>query len=190
MNLPIDKSSTAGLLISLVLGLVFGVLLHRGQVTNFNVIVNFFRLKDMTVLKVMLTAILVGGLGVWSMMGMGWLQGWHIKDANLLGVGLGAAIFGVGMAIYGYCPGTGVAAAFTGSLHAMVGIGGMVAGGIAYALSYPWVGAHILPVGALGKVQLTEVMAVPSGAWWMLLVAVAGGLFWMLERNSRRLAHA
>ena len=85
---------------------VFGVLLHRGGVADYNVIVNQFRFRDFTVLKIMLTAIIVGGLGVWALHGMGHAQ-YQIKPANLLGVALGAALFGVGMVLYGYCPGTG-----------------------------------------------------------------------------------
>ena len=74
MNLPISTSSTGGLILSAVFGLVFGVLLQKGGVTNYNVIVNFFRLRDLTVLKVMLTAIVVGGIGVASMMAAGWIE--------------------------------------------------------------------------------------------------------------------
>ena len=81
MNLPISTSSTGGLILSAVFGLVFGVLLQKGGVTNYNVIVNFFRLRDLTVLKVMLTAIVVGGIGVASMMAGGWIE------VHVLGIG-------------------------------------------------------------------------------------------------------
>jgi hypothetical protein len=49
------------LAIAVFFGFLFGFLLQRGRVTDYNVIVNQFRLRDFTVLKVMLTAILVGG---------------------------------------------------------------------------------------------------------------------------------
>src|SRR5450759_3836941 len=94
--------------------MLFGVLLHRGGVANYNVIVNQFRFRDFTVLKIMFTAIIVGGLGVLVLHGAGHAQ-YHIKPANMLGVVLGAALFGVGMVLYGYCPGTGIAAIATGS---------------------------------------------------------------------------
>ena len=150
MNLPISTSSTAGLLLAGLFGLVFGVLLHKGRVTDYNVIVNLFRLKDYTVLKVMLTAILVGGVGVGLMMSGGLLEGWHIKDMNVLGVVLGGTLFGIGMVLYGYCPGTGVAAIATGSVHALVGFVGMVVGGVIYAMTYASVKSSILSVGAMG----------------------------------------
>jgi hypothetical protein len=63
MDLPVPTSSTGGLILAAVFGLIFGILLQKGRVADYEVIVNFFRLREMTVLKVMLTAIGVGGIG-------------------------------------------------------------------------------------------------------------------------------
>ncbi len=183
MNLPIPKDSTAGLILSAVFGLIFGVLLNKGRVTDYNVIVNLFRLKDFTVVKIMLTAIIVGGLGVFAMKGMGLIEGYQIKPANLLGVGIGSAIFGVGMALLGYCPGTGVAAMATGRLHALVGFFGMIAGGIVYAFSYVWIKANILSVVDLGKVRLPDVTGIPTMGWWVIIILIGGGAFYFLEKK-------
>ena len=95
--------------------------------TDYNVIVNQFRLRDFTVLKIMITAIVVGGIGVLVLKNAGHAN-YYIKEANLLGVALGAALFGIGMVIYGYCPGSALAAIGTGSLHALVGAVGMLLG--------------------------------------------------------------
>ena len=178
MNFPVSTETARWLAIPM--GLLFGVLLHRGGVANYNVIVNQFRFKDFTVLKIMFTAIIVGGLGVLVLKGMGHAQ-YHIKPANMLGVVLGAALFGVGMVLYGYCPGTGVAAMATGSLHAVVGFGGMLLGGVLYALSFTWVEANIQKVAALGKVRLPDVTGIPDWGWFGILVAVATVIFWLLE---------
>ncbi|MCX6954753.1 MAG: YeeE/YedE thiosulfate transporter family protein [Verrucomicrobia bacterium] len=121
-------TGSAALVAAILLGALFGVLLHRGGVANYNVIVNQFRFRDFTVLKIMLTAIIVGGVGVLALNSAG-LANYHIKAANLLGIVLGAAIFGVGMVIYGYCPGTAIAAAAAGSVHAIVGLLGLLVGG-------------------------------------------------------------
>lgn len=185
MNLPFSTSSPAGLFIAGVLGLVFGILLNKGRVTDYNVIVNLFRLRDLTVVRVMLTAIVVGGLGVFAMMSFGWLEGWHIKDANLLALALGGGLFGIGMALYGYCPGTGVAAIATGSLHALVGFLGMIAGGIVYAFAFPWLKEHVIGVGAVGKVRLSEVTPIPDFAWWAVLAVGVVFLFRFLSKIDR-----
>jgi uncharacterized protein len=166
MNVPVQTPSLE--LLAIPFGMIFGWLLHRGGVTDYNVIVNQFRLKDFTVAKVMLTAIFVGGIGVLVLHNFGHAQ-YHIKPANLLGVALGAALFGIGMVIYGYCPGTGLAAVATGSMHALSGVFGMLAGGVLYALTFPWVEAHIQNIGQLGKVRLPELTNIPDGAWLVLL---------------------
>jgi uncharacterized membrane protein YedE/YeeE len=183
MNLPI--TGTGALWLAVLFGAIFGFFLHRGRVTDYNVIVNQFRLRDFTVMKVMFTAIVVGGIGVLVLRQFG-LAEYHIKAADMLGVTLGAAIFGIGMVVYGYCPGTGVAAVATGSIHALVGFAGMLAGGVLYALSFSWVQANILSVGSLGKLRLPEVTGLADWHWlaMLLLIAVVG--FWLLERTPRQ----
>ncbi len=166
MNLHIEGELLRWLAIPF--GIIFGWLLHRGGVTDYNVIVNQFRLKDFTVARIMLTAIFVGGLGVLVLHNLGHAQ-YHIKPANLLGVGLGAALFGIGMVVYGYCPGTGLAAVATGSVHALSGVIGMLAGGILYAITSPWVEAHVQKFAQLGKVRLAEVTRMPEGTWFFLI---------------------
>ena len=181
MSLPIV--GTNALWLAIVFGAMFGVLLHRGRVTDYDVIVNQFRLRDFTVLKVMFTAIVIGGIGVLALKSAGFAS-YHVKPADMLAVTLGAALFGAGMVIYGYCPGTGVAAVATGSVHALIGFVGMLAGGILYALSFGWVEAHILGVASLGKARLPDVTGVPDWTWFVAftLVGVAG--IWLLERRK------
>ncbi len=181
MTLPLTGELLTWLAIPF--GILFGVLLHRGGVATYNVIVNQFRLKDFTVLKIMLTAVVVGGVGVLALKQTGHAV-WHIKPANMLGVAVGAALFGVGMVLYGYCPGTGIAAVATGSVHALAGFAGMLAGGVLYALSFRWIDANLLKVAAWGKVRLPDVTGVPDWAWMGLLAGLAAVVFWLLERGK------
>jgi uncharacterized membrane protein YedE/YeeE len=171
----------------LLFGVVFGWLLQRGGVTNYDVIVNQFRFRDFTVLKIMLTAIVVGGIGVWLLHGAG-AANFHIKPATLLAVLLGAALFGVGMVLLGYCPGTGVAAMGTGSIHAGVGVLGMLVGAAAYALSYDWMAAHVLKVWDFGKQRLPDITGVPDVVWYAGLAAMAVVVFAWVGRLERRRA--
>jgi uncharacterized membrane protein YedE/YeeE len=183
MTLPIE--GIAALWLAVLFGAAFGFLLHRGRVTDYDVIVNQFRLRDFTVLKVMFTAILVGGVGVLALHAAGHAQ-YQVKPANMLGVALGSAVFGAGMVIYGYCPGTGVAAVATGSVHALVGFLGMLAGGVLYALSFRWVDDRVLSVAAMGKVRLPDLTGIPDWLWLVILLAVGAAGFWLLEGLERR----
>ncbi|KJS76878.1 MAG: YeeE/YedE family protein [Betaproteobacteria bacterium] len=182
----IANTSVTGLLLAVVFGAAFGWLLHRGRVTSYNVIVNQLRLKDFTVLKVMLTAIVVGGLGVLLFVNLG-LANWSIRDANMLAVLIGGSLFGIGMVLYGYCPGTGIAAVGTGNVHALVGVFGMILGAIAYAFSFDWVSSNIIAAWRLGRVTLSDLTGIPHLVLYLIVGALALLLFFYLERNRASL---
>jgi uncharacterized protein len=156
------------LLTGALTGLAFGFLLQRGGVTRYRVILGQFLLRDHTVLKTMLTAIVVGSIGIYGMRAVGFEVALHIKTAALMGNLLGGLIFGVGMAVLGHCPGTVVGALAEGSRQAWFGILGMLAGAAAYAEVYPWFKAAVLTDANLGKATLDSVTGLPVE----LLVAV------------------
>ncbi len=171
----------AGLLVGVVLGFLF----QKGQVSKYAVIVGQFLLVDHTVIKVMLTAIVVGAVGVYSMLALGMIEGLLVKPALLAGVALGGLIFGVGMVGLGYCPGTGVAAAGEGSRHAWWGILGMLAGAFAYARFYPVIDDTFLTLWDYGNVTLPQILHVSP---WVLvagLVVLGAGAFTAITRWER-----
>lgn len=179
-------ASPSILLTGALTGLIFGFLLQKGGVTRFSVILGQFLLKDFTVLKVMGTAIVVGGIGIYGMRAFGLDVPLHIKNATLLGNAIGGATFGIGMAILGYCPGTGVAAIGDGSRHAIPGVLGGLVGAAAYAEAYPWMKSEVLGVGDLGKATLGSVTGL--SAWWFMALLAIGAFvgFMVLERWERR----
>jgi len=183
MTLPV--TGTALLPLGVVFGFIFGWLLQRARLTDTNVIIAQLRLRDYTLFKVMLTAIIVGGIGVFLLHAEG-LAAYHIKPANLAAVALGAILFGIGMVLYGYCPGTGLAAIGTGSLHALAGAVGMIAGAIAFAFSFDWIKATILPIAAVGSVRLPGLTGIPDLSWFGALILVAVPALLVLDRLTRR----
>jgi uncharacterized membrane protein YedE/YeeE len=180
MSFPV--SGPASLALGVVFGFVFGWILQRARLADATVVVNQFRLRDFTLLKVMLTAILVGGVGVLFLHEQG-LVAYHIKPANLLGIAVGSVLFGIGMAVLGYCPGSGLAAIGAGRIDALMGLAGMIVGAIAYALSFDWLLAHILPVGALGPRRLPDLTGIPDLVWLGALGLFALALFTAVERR-------
>ncbi len=165
----------ATLLMGAAAGLAFGFLLQKGGVTRFEVIVGQFLFKDFTVARVMGTAIAVGAVGIYGMSAMGMDFPFHVKEAALLGNLLGGLIFGVGMALLGYCPGTGVAAAGEGSRHALFGVLGMLVGAALYAEAYPALKESVLGVFNFGKVTLATASGLSP--WWFILVLAAGAVY-------------
>lgn len=158
------------LLLGLVTGVLFGVLLQKGRVAKFPVIVGQFILKDWTVAKVMGTAVVVGAVGVWALVASGHAH-LHVKPFLLGGVLLGGVCFGVGMAVYGYCPGTGVAACGEGKPDAVAGVVGMLAGALAFVVAFPALQPVIKGLGDLGKLTLPEATGTSP---WLWVVGLAG----------------
>lgn len=178
-----DSMSTLAL--GLITGVVFGFLLQKGHVTKYTVIVGQFLLRDFTVLKTMLTAVVVGGIGVYTLRAFG-LASLHVKPMQLVAVSVGGLIFGVGMVVLGYCPGTGVAAAAEGRIDAMIGVAGMLVGAMLFAGLYAFFGTNILTWFDLGPVTLPELTRVPAAAILAGLAVGAAVLFRQLERWEGR----
>ncbi len=177
--------SVPTLALGLLTGFLFGFFLQKGQVTKFSTIVGQFLLRDFTVLKVMLTAILVGGAGVYALKAAG-LVSLHVKPALMVAVPVGGLIFGVGMVLLGYCPGTGVAAAAEGREDALFGVLGMMVGAGAFAEIYGILRGSFLKWNDLGVVTLPEMTGIPAWLIFLVLTACAVPLFVMLERRQSR----
>src|SRR4030042_6594387 len=114
---------------AVIFGILFGWILQRSRVNTCNKIGGFAMLKDFTVLKLLLTAIGVGSVLLFIEIQLG-LASLHVKPFNLTGVLLGGIVFGMGMAILGYCPGTLIVSIGEGAVDALVGTLGGLAGGV------------------------------------------------------------
>jgi hypothetical protein len=168
------------LLGGLLAGFAFGFLLQKGNVTRYAVIVGQFLLVDWTVLRVMLSAIVTGAVGVYAMLALGWIEHLQVKPAMLAANAVGGLIFGVGMSSLGYCPGTGVGAAAEGSRHAGVGMIGMVFGALAYTFAYPALELGFNQVGSFGKITVADVTGVSPWVYIAGLAVLSLGIFRVL----------
>lgn len=164
---PTKKSepgaTTASTLIAGALfGLVFGFLLQKGGVGKYNVLIGQLLLQDWTVVKIMLTAIVVGMIGVFTLHHFAKVN-LHIKSTKLGANIIGGLVFGAGFALTGYCPGTAAAALGQGSWDALFAIAGLIAGSWIFAELSGWTKRTIEKWGDLGKVQLFDLLSVPRG---------------------------
>lgn len=160
------------LALGLLTGIVFGILLQKGGVAKFRIIVGQFTLKDWTVVKIMGTAVVVGAAGVYALLALD-LVSLHIKSLAWGGVVTGGILFGVGMAVFGYCPGTSVAACGEGRRDAMVGALGMFLGAGAYVAFYPSLRPLIEGFGDEGKVTLPQLTDTSAWLWIGGLAVIA-----------------
>jgi uncharacterized membrane protein YedE/YeeE len=152
-----DVAPKNALLLGAIFGVVFGFLLQKGGVAKYHVLIGQLLLVDFTVLKVMLSAVVVGGLGIHFMHQAGLVE-LHIKPTKYASNTLGGLMFGVGFALSAYCPGTGAAALGQGNFDAVAMMLGMVAGSYVYAEMSGWISRRIDPVGDCGKMTLHDVL--------------------------------
>lgn len=178
---PVDK-----LALGLLSGIVFGVLLQKGRVAKLDVIVGQLTLKDWTVVKIMATAVAVGAVGIYALVNLG-MASLHIKPALLGGVVVGGLLFGAGLAVFGYCPGTGVAASGEGHRDAMVGVAGMLTGAAAYVALYPALEPVVESLANWGKVTFPEAAGTSPWPWVIgLVILIAVALYAVQQRRHQR----
>ena len=124
------------LALGLAIGMAFGAILQMGGASSYRKILGTLLLKDMAIIKLIITGIAVATVGVYALDLMD-LANLSIKPTYIAGIGIAGLIFGVGFAVSGYCPGTCIAAAGEGKTDALFTIlGGLVGVGL-YALMYP-----------------------------------------------------
>ena len=159
-------------LLGLITGILFGALLQQGRVLRFEKQVGALLFRDMTIFKFMLSAIIVGMVGLHALAAFG-LIAFDVKATKVSANLLGGLLFGGGWAIMGYCPGTAVGAIGEGRWHAIWAVLGMLVGAAVYAEVYPALRASILSWGDLGKLTLPGVLGVSPWA----VIPVLGALY-------------
>lgn len=188
---PLEITGTARLVLGLVIGILFGFILQKAQVTKYQKIVSFFRWSDLTVQKVMFSAILSGMIGVYALHDLG-LVNLHIKPALFGANILGGLIFGVGMLLLGFCPGTCAAAFGEGRLDGLFrGIVGILIGAALYSEVFPFIQNNLLKLGDYGKLTVPTLLGVDP---WIVIVpfaiVVSGILLWMNHIDKGKPAKA
>ena len=165
------------LLWGLAFGIVFGFLLQKGGVTKYDVIVGQLLLTDFTVLKVILSAVLVGMLGIYAMKTLGWVELYPKSGSAGMNI-IGGLIFGVGFAVLGYCPGTIAGAIGDGALDAAIGgLAGILIGAGLFAALYPRLSQGILKKGDFGDLTFPRLFKVND---WVVVIPAAVILFFVL----------
>ena len=158
------------LVIGFLIGCAFGAILYLGGATSYRRILGTLRLKDMWIIKLMATAIGVGTLGVY-LLDFNGLAHLSIKPAYVIGVALGAAIFGIGWAVSGYCPGTCVVGAAEGKKDALATLAGGLVGAFLFSLVYPSLGG-LLAMTDFGKITVEDVLGI-EGLYFAVPMSVA-----------------
>jgi hypothetical protein len=177
----IRGSSRAQVVLGLATGICFGFLLQKGGVTDYGVIEGQLLLVDFTVLRVMLSAVIVG-MVLFLILNRAGYADLHAAHGTLGANVIGGLIFGAGFALLGYCPGTVAGAVGTGALDALVGgMVGMIIGAGIFAESYPRLKKGILNRGPFPAVTIPEFLHLEPWMTVVLLEACMIGFLFVLD---------
>ena len=161
------------LLYGIITGILFGFLLQKGRVLRYDKQLGALRLMDMTIVKFMLSSVLVAMVGVYLLKDLG-LATLSIKPTILGGTILGGLLFGIGWGLFGYCPGTAVGALGEGRWDALWGILGMLTGAALFAEAYPLIKKTVLTWGNFGSITIPQVLGINH--WFIIVIVIIAGL--------------
>jgi uncharacterized protein len=176
-----------GLAAALIIGIAFGWCLESAGMGSARKLAGQFYLTDLTVFKVMFSAIVTAMLGLFWLgrIGILDLSRVYVPETYLVPQLAGGLIFGVGFALGGLCPGTSCVAAATGRLDGVALVLGMWSGVLATGLLFPLL-ANFYETTPRGSLTLPQVTGLPYGVVTLaiVLVAVAGfrGAEWLESR--------
>ncbi len=191
MNAPFYQYGLFGndtaLILAVVIGIGFGFFLEQAGFGSGVKLAQQFYFRDLTVFKVMFTAIIT------AMLGLFWLSWFGVVDLTLVRVlptylipqTVGGIVFGVGFVMGGYCPGTCAVAAVTGKLDAVVHLFGMFAGIFLFAEIFPWIETWYVST-PMGAVTLSEFWNLSHGMTVLLIVGAALVGFYGAEKLEQR----
>ena len=170
-------------LLALFLGVFFGFSLNKAGLTKYHKIVNVFRLKDLAVLKFMMTALVVSMTGLYILRGLGLVTFPAVPATYVVGNLVGGLIFGVGMALAGFCPGTCAAGAGEGKLDYLIpGVLGFIVGAVLYGLTYSQVFPQISAIANVGGVVIPDLWNLNPYLTVVTFALMALLLFYLIDR--------
>ena len=167
-------TAATNLWLAIPIGFIFGYALFHAGFTDSRRIAWAFYFKDVGVPVVMFSAIVTGMIGLWglSLVGLIDISLVYMLPTYLVPMVVGGILFGVGMVIGGYCPGTAIAAVATGKIDGMVFIGGFLIGSLVFGDFFP-VWGDFYNSDYLGAFRLDQWLGIGLGPMVLLVVIIA-----------------
>ena len=167
---------------ALAVGLLFGFLLQKAGLARYDRIVNVYRFRDLAVLKFLLTAVTTGAVAIRLLASTGAASTVPVPATFVLGNAVGGVVFGIGMALSGFCPGTIAAGVGEGRLdYLFPGVFGMIAGAFGFGIVYQWL-SPALRIGAIGAMTFPEWLGAEPWLVVLLFVELSALAVYALER--------
>jgi uncharacterized protein len=177
------------LVVAFITGIGFGFFLERAGFNSAKKLAAQFYFTDLTVFKVMFTAIITAMVGLYYLSVIGFLDLSlvYLTPTFLLPQVVGGLMLGFGFVIGGYCPGTSCVAVSTGRIDGMVYLGGIVFGILVFGELFPLVSNFYVST-AMGQITLPQITGLPYGLLVFLVVLMALGGFVGAEWVEKKMA--
>jgi uncharacterized membrane protein YedE/YeeE len=177
---------TASLSVALLIGAAFGACLETAGLGRATRLAGQFTGADLTVLKVMFSAIVTAMLGTFWLgrLGVIALAALYVPDTFIVPQLIGGLVFGMGFALGGLCPGTSCVAAASGKVDGLAVAAGMLAGMVGMGCAMPAL-APLYLVAARGSYTLPAALGLPYGVVVATVAALAVGAFTALAQWER-----
>ncbi len=180
-----DWSTTTGLIVAFIIGIGFGFALERAGFGNAKKLAMQFYFRDLTVFKVMFTAVITAMTGMIFLNAFGWLdiQNIFINPAYIWPGVVGGLIMGVGFATAGYCPGTSFVGLATFKVDALFYIIGAFIGMFVFGEIIPFATSYFSGSKSifLGDLTIYQTLGVSAGVVGFAVVLIALTGFWGSE---------
>ncbi|BDQ33670.1 YeeE/YedE family protein [Pseudodesulfovibrio portus] len=171
------------LVYGLITGVIFGFLLQKGRVLRYDKQLGALRLIDMTIVKFMLSNIIVAMVGLYLLRDLGLVK-LSLKATTLGPNIVGGLLFGLGWGVVGYCPGTSAGALGEGRFDALWAILGMLVGASIFAHTFPMLKSTVYTWGELGKITLPDVLGMNHWVVIGALVVIYALVLRLIERKG------
>lgn len=172
---------------AVLIGIAFGWALERAGLGDARKLAGQFYLTDLTVFKVMFSAIVTAMLGAYWLgrLGILDLSRVYVPETYLLPQLAGGLLFGGGFVIAGLCPGTSCVAAATGRGDGLLVVLGMFCGVLVTGLAFAPL-SRFYESTARGSLTLPQVLDAPYGVVVCGVVVMALAAFHLAGRWERR----
>jgi uncharacterized membrane protein YedE/YeeE len=165
-------------IIPISVGFLFGFSLQKAGLGHYGKVINQFRFRDNLMMQFMFSAISVGGIVYFAFAGLtSGAQTVYLHNTYILGNLLGGAIFGVGMAVAGTCPGTILAGIGQGNLdYLSAGVLGFLTGALIYGINFPFF-LSLTQTGFYGKITWESLSGLNHWVFIPLIAALSAAVY-------------
>ncbi len=187
---PFDLAAELGVsgsyLVYVAIGFAFGFILESAGFGDARKLAAQFYFRELTVLKVMFTAIIVAMTLIFLSTALGLLDYDEVwVNPTYLWPGIvGGLIMGVGFIIGGYCPGTSLVSMATLKIDGALFVLGVIAGVLLFGDTVAYYNTF-WNSGFMGRFILPEMLGLNTGVVVMLLVLMALAMFWVFGLISK-----